>query len=125
MNRATVATLHQLRKMRDWYVIRQASGVTLPTQQLEPLERRHFVFHGKVQKVGFRLLLKSLADRMHITGWVVNNENLDVEAEIQGTPTQLAFLEDYFMHGVRRITVTAVEEHNCDLALDENQFLIK
>ncbi|ANZ60124.1 hypothetical protein AYR62_01580 [Secundilactobacillus paracollinoides] len=124
-NRTVVALLHKLRKLRDWYVITQANGVTLPETTTEPITRVHYVFHGKVQKVGFRLLLKTIADRMHLTGWVMNNDNLDVVAEVQGTPTQLAFIKHYLSTGVKRIQVAQIEERQADIALNEHQFIIK
>ena len=47
--------------------------------------RKHFVFHGKVQGVGFRYTAKYLALSMDLTGWVRNEWDGTVEMEVQGT----------------------------------------
>ena len=45
--------------------------------------RKHFVFQGCVQGVGFRWGMQQLAKHYRITGWVKNLYNGDVEAEVQ------------------------------------------
>lgn len=46
--------------------------------------RRHIIFHGRVQAVGFRYRASILAEEMHLTGWVKNLYDGTVEMEIQG-----------------------------------------
>ena len=46
--------------------------------------RKHMVFHGRVQGVGFRYTAKSLADSLKLTGWVKNEWNDTVVMEVQG-----------------------------------------
>ncbi len=51
--------------------------------------RRHIVFSGRVQGVGFRYRASYAARSLSITGWVRNNDDGTVEMEAQGSETQL------------------------------------
>lgn len=46
--------------------------------------RKHVIFKGRVQGVGFRYYCWGIASRMKLTGWVRNLYNGDVEMEVQG-----------------------------------------
>ena len=46
--------------------------------------RKHMIFHGRVQGVGFRYTAKYLARSMNLTGWVKNGT---VVMEVQGSET--------------------------------------
>ncbi len=46
--------------------------------------RKHIVFHGRVQGVGFRYTAKYLAQSLRLTGWVSNEWDGTVTLEIQG-----------------------------------------
>lgn len=46
--------------------------------------RKHIVFHGKVQAVGFRYTSKYLAQSLELTGWVQNEWDGTVTMEVQG-----------------------------------------
>ncbi len=46
--------------------------------------RKHFVFHGKVQGVGFRYTAKYLALSLGLTGWARNEWDGTVTMEVQG-----------------------------------------
>lgn len=46
--------------------------------------RKHIVFHGRVQGVGFRYTAKYLAKSLGLTGWVKNEWDGTVTLEIQG-----------------------------------------
>lgn len=46
--------------------------------------RKHIVFHGRVQGVGFRYTAKYLAQSMELTGWVQNEWDGTVVMEVQG-----------------------------------------
>ncbi len=47
--------------------------------------RRHIVFTGRVQGVGFRYRASYVARAREVTGWVKNNWDGSVEMEAQGT----------------------------------------
>jgi acylphosphatase len=55
---------------------------------LEP-KRYQIRFLGKVQGVGFRATLQHLAVPLSVTGWVRNEADGSVLAEVQGTPGDL------------------------------------
>ena len=46
--------------------------------------RKHMVFHGRVQGVGFRYTAKMLAQSLGLTGWVKNEWDDTVVMEVQG-----------------------------------------
>ena len=51
--------------------------------------RRHIVFSGRVQGVGFRYRAAKAAELYGCTGWVRNDRNGTVSMEIQGTVEQM------------------------------------
>ena len=46
--------------------------------------RRHFIFYGAVQGVGFRYRARHAADMYRCTGWVKNEWDGSVSMELQG-----------------------------------------
>lgn len=56
--------------------------------------RKHFVFTGRVQGVGFRFIACQAAGAIGLMGWVRNCWDGSVEAQVQGTDQQIQlFLE--------------------------------
>ena len=51
--------------------------------------RRHIVFRGRVQGVGFRYRARHAASLYGCTGWVRNEWDGSVTMEIQGTPDRI------------------------------------
>ena len=51
--------------------------------------RKHIVFHGSVQGVGFRYRARQAADMVGCTGWVRNEWDGSVSMEIQGTESAI------------------------------------
>ncbi|MBR6351149.1 MAG: acylphosphatase [Firmicutes bacterium] len=51
--------------------------------------RRHIVFYGWVQGVGFRWRARNAAQAVGATGWVRNEYDGSVTMEIQGTEEQI------------------------------------
>ena len=51
--------------------------------------RKHFIFYGEVQGVGFRFTAYHAAQRSGITGWVRNLYDGSVEAEAEGTEADI------------------------------------
>lgn len=49
--------------------------------------RKHIVFYGRVQGVGFRYTAKYLAQSLELTGWVRNDWDGTVTMEVQGRET--------------------------------------
>lgn len=97
-----------IKKVKNGYVIRQARNVRLPQFESDDMVRRHYIFKGRVQKVGFRIEVIELAKRLGLTGWVNNLENGDVEAELQGPKNKIDFLVS-FMESLKRIKIDSKE----------------
>ena len=47
------------------------------------------IVSGKVQRVGYRAFVESLAHEHHLTGWVKNRNDGCVEVLLQGLPDEL------------------------------------
>ena len=52
-------------------------------------QREHIRFTGYVQGVGFRYRLSHLAQHYGVTGWVRNEYDGSVSAELQGLPEEV------------------------------------
>ena len=76
----------------------------------EQLERLSATVIGRVQGVGFRWWVRSAADRMGLTGWVMNGvEERTVELVAEGPPGMLDELERLLQHGPPGAVVDRVE----------------
>ena len=53
------------------------------------VRRKHYLFSGRVQGVGFRYFARRLARELGLSGWVRNLANGDVEIEAQGEEERL------------------------------------
>ena len=84
--------MKKLKRLRDRYVIWHARGIQLPSFPQSTIVRQNVVFIGRVQKVGFRLEICCLAERIGVTGWVKNRDDGSVEAEFQGMDAQIDFI---------------------------------
>ncbi|MBQ8928007.1 MAG: acylphosphatase [Oscillospiraceae bacterium] len=51
--------------------------------------RKHMIFHGEVQEVGFRFASREIARKYGISGWVRNLWDGTVEMEAEGTQADL------------------------------------
>jgi acylphosphatase len=59
------------------------------------IERRRIQFTGRVQGVGFRATARGIASGYTVTGWVRNEADGSVVAEVQGEGSEIeAFLEE-------------------------------
>lgn len=56
---------------------------------MSTITRKHIIFHGSVQGVGFRWRARHAADLYGCTGWVHNKWDGTVEMEIQGEEEQI------------------------------------
>ena len=111
-----------LKKLRDNYVIGQVQRLTLPPFPEEPPHRYRVRFSGRVQKVGFRLEVCELAQRLSLTGFCQNLENGDVLAEFQGGETRIFFLLS-FMESLKRIKVREKVMTPLELQPNETGFI--
>ena len=51
--------------------------------------RKHIIFRGRVQGVGFRYHSTYKAENLGLTGWVRNCYDGSVEMEVQGDPNKI------------------------------------
>lgn len=58
--------------------------------------RKHIVFHGRVQGVGFRWHATNFANSISLTGWIQNLEDGTVEMEVQGTEEKKGLAGKFF-----------------------------
>lgn len=70
--------------------------------------RKHLLFYGEVQGVGFRWRAKHTAEAYHISGWVKNLYNGSVEMEAEGTPQDIDALV-YALEHARWIYIDRID----------------
>ncbi|HJB07239.1 MAG TPA: acylphosphatase [Candidatus Enterocloster faecavium] len=83
--------------------------------------RKHIVFSGRVQGVGFRFTACSLARPLGLTGWVRNCCDGDVEMEVQGEEEAI----DRLIRGLDRgryIVIRKMEVKELPLDREEREF---
>jgi acylphosphatase len=77
--------------------------------------RRHYIFEGEVQGVGFRWYASQAASAAGVTGWVRNEYDGSVTLELQGTADQIdATVEMLGKDSWIRIDRTTVREMEPD-----------
>jgi acylphosphatase len=115
--------INYLKKIRDNYVINQVKNIVLPDFNPSPRTRKRIIFKGRVQKVGFRLEINELANRLYLTGWVINRNDKNVEAEIQGETDKILFLLKY-MKSLKRASVQEVLTNELPILDSETDFIL-
>ena len=70
--------------------------------------RRHIIFYGYVQGVGFRWKAKNTAHRLGISGWVRNLDNGSVEMEAEGTVRDI---ENHSWGSIERMEAENIPVH--------------
>ena len=83
--------------------------------------RQSFVFFGRVQGVGFRYKLYHLAERYGVTGWVRNEYDGSVTAEMQGQSLALDMIVQSLQND-RYIEITEIRKKDMPLREDERRF---
>lgn len=89
-----------------------------------PAARKHVIFSGRVQGVGFRFEVMRLAEQLGLTGWVRNLADGTVEAELQGEEGRIAYLIQA-MGSIRRIAIESVAADAVPLVPGETDFDVK
>lgn len=86
--------------------------------------RKHIIFTGIVQGVGFRATTASIARQHAITGWVRNLADGSVEAELQGDQRAI----DAALTDIRHVFAGSLDDSEveaCALRADERGFEIR
>lgn len=105
------------------HVKKQVENIALPSFNNGDIVRKKIIFTGRVQKVGFRFEVLLIAKKLELTGWIKNNTQGGVEAEIQGDKDKIDFLIQ-FMKSLKRIKIVKVKEQIIDVLHMENEFII-
>lgn len=113
-----------MKKLRDDYVMWHANRIKLPNVSSGKIVRKKVTFTGRVQKVGFRLELFRIAQRLGLTGWVRNLKDGSVEAEIQGEKSKIDFLVKC-MKSLKRASVKKVTIIDLPCRDSETNFIIE
>ena len=86
--------------------------------------RKHIVFYGRVQGVGFRYITSSIASKYHVTGWVRNEWDGTVTMEVQGRETLINKLL-VGLNNDRFISIDWIDSEEIPLRQDEKKFSVK
>lgn len=86
--------------------------------------RKHIIFTGRVQGVGFRYTASRYANIYHLTGWVKNEYDGTVSMEAQGLAANIdkllyALVTDTYIH------VDKIDSEKIQLTEDESGFKIR
>lgn len=85
------------------------------------ITRRHVVFTGTVQGVGFRWRARHAADLYGCTGWVRNNGDGSVTMEIQGTEETIHMVFRAVSNG-RFVEIDSMESRTIPVDEEERGF---
>ncbi|MFN2938657.1 acylphosphatase [Lachnospiraceae bacterium YH-ros2226] len=86
--------------------------------------RIRYCFHGEVQGVGFRYTAKQVADYYGLTGFVKNEYDGSVTAEVQGTPLDVVAFVPGITRASRWIHIESFEKKEVPLKEDERSFSV-
>ena len=111
----------RLSKWRDQYVVWHAGTFPIPAFSEGTVVREQILFAGRVQKVGFRLEIETLANRLGLVGFAQNLEGGEVLAEVQGTEAQIDYLIDC-MCSLKRASVRYVKRKRIIIVDEEQAF---
>lgn len=84
--------------------------------------RKHYIFSGYVQGVGFRWRAYHTAQRFGVTGWVKNLDDGSVEMEAEGLPVDLdalqSVLEENSWASISDIRIRTIpQQFDCDFVI--------
>lgn len=110
-----------LDKIGKGLIKHQVGRQSIPSFDESKINRKHIIFDGDVQGVGFRYEVSQVAQRLELTGWIKNLRDSTVEAEIQGEKDRIDYLLD-FMNNHKRIKVTNMNVDTIELKENESEF---
>lgn len=87
--------------------------------------RYRYIVSGRVQGVGFRYHVQRQAGGLHLTGFVRNLENGDVQIEVQGEPEPIRAFRHAFEYDIPFARVTAVTTEAMEPLPEERSFRVK
>lgn len=103
---------------------RELSEEELRRMKETPVERRHILFFGRVQGVGFRYQAMYGARNLGLTGWVSNLSDGSVEMEVQGPVAVI----DHMIHNLQKgrwIRIEGMESKVIPVVRGERGFQVR
>lgn len=86
--------------------------------------REYITFEGEVQGVGFRYKISHLAEYYGVTGWVRNEYDGSVSAEMQGLPEELDMIIQA-LYQDRYIRLDRISRKKMSLQAEEHGFRVR
>ena len=86
--------------------------------------REHIIFEGRVQGVGFRYKLSHLAGYYGVTGWVRNEYDGTVEAQMQGLPAEIDLIIQELRQD-RYIRLDGITRKKIPVSPEEHSFHVR
>lgn len=86
--------------------------------------RCHFIFHGRVQGVGFRFLSCYIARDLGLTGFICNLPDGTVEMEAQGEEEKIQMLLLRLSEENGRIRIDEIKKEKIEIQKGEKGFSI-
>ena len=98
-----------------------------PVETPENATRLHVRFVGRVQGVGFRWTALMVARELSLTGWVCNEPDGSVTAEIQGDPSHVGAFFSHMLDelGGRHVSYVVDERENVSVVWGEQDFEVR
>ena len=87
-------------------------------------QRLQVTFHGQVQGVGFRYTAYHTAQRYGLTGWVCNEYDGSVTAQVQGKREEIEAWMDSLQND-RYIRIEWVDRQTLDVDEEERSFRVR
>ena len=110
-----------------WHKRDEGAEKSAPTELPADAKRLHLRFVGQVQGVGFRWTASIVAKNLGLTGWVRNESDGSVTAEIQGSEAHVGAFFSQMLEEYRRHLIKYVVDEREEIALvpDESRFEVR
>lgn len=88
-------------------------------EDVKEIIRKHIIFYGRVQDVGFRYYSTHKARQLGLVGWVKNLDDGSVEMEVQGKESDIDKLI-IFLDGHLWIRIDTMEVKNLEVIMEHD-----
>ena len=87
--------------------------------------RKRLVIFGKVQGCGFRRRICNMAEQVGVAGWVWNNQDGSVTAEMQGTEEQIKKILELVENSSELIKIRKIDTVDIQVETGDSGFGIR
>ncbi len=87
--------------------------------------RKRLVIFGRVQGCGFRRRIRDMAEQVGVAGWVWNNQNGSVTAEMQGTEEQIKKILELVENSSELIKIRKIDTVDIPVETGDSGFGIR